>query len=158
MQSDTVDLQMSERGGQEMFQKVSISLLALIWIGWQLYSGLTRYNDDQWPFTGYPMYSWVRHVGDPVYMTKLIGHTMSGRSVTVTPEDFNVTYWGLFHQFEVRGYEELVPQLLLLYNQTRADPQERLRRLDIVQEGAVLGIKDHSKPYKKLLFTYEVNQ
>jgi hypothetical protein len=140
----------------EVAPKLLISALAVIWIGWQLYSGLKILNDDQWPFTGYPMYSISHKVGDPIFQPKLIGYTLGGKQVEITGQDLGIRYYALNWRIRERGPEELLPKTLALYNQTRSEPQERLSRLELVHEGQVYDLRFPLQPYKKTIFTYEV--
>jgi hypothetical protein len=155
MKADTGS-DMKPTGLLEVVSKLLISALAVIWIGWQLYGGLKILNDDQWPFTGYPMYSVSHKVGDPIFQPKLIGYTLGGKQVEVTGEDLGIRYYALVWRTRERGPEGLLAKTLALYNQTRREPQERLSRLDLVHEGQVYGLSFPLQPYKKTIFTYEV--
>jgi len=155
MKADTSD-DMRPTVLPEVVPKLLISALAVIWIGWQLYGGLKIINEDQWPFTGYPMYSFPHKIGDPIFQPKLLGYTLGGRQVEITGQDLGIRYYALAFRIRERGPEELIPKTLALYNQTRSDPQERLSRLDLVHEGQVYGLGFPLQPYKKTIFSYEV--
>lgn len=143
-------------GPLEVGSKLLISALAVVWIGWQFYSDLKVVNEDQWPFTGYPMYSVTHKIGDPIFQPKLIGYTLGGRQVEVTGEDLGIRYYALVWRILERGPEELIPKALAIYNQTRSEPQERLYRLDLVHEGQVFEVRFPLRSYKKTILAYEV--
>jgi hypothetical protein len=146
-----------KRGGLlEVVSKLLISALAVTWIGWQLYGGLKILNDDQWPFTGYPMYDGSHKVGDPIFKPKLLGYTVGGKQLEITGESLGIRYYALVWRIMERGPEELLPKALALYNQTRSEPQERLSRLDLVHEGQVYDLRFPLEPYKKSIFSYEL--
>jgi len=155
MKADTRN-DMKPMGLPDVVPKLLISAMAIIWIGWQLYGGLKIINEDQWPFTGYPMYSGTHKIGDPIFQPKLIGYTLGGGQVEVTGEDLGIRYYALVWRIMERGPEELIPKALALYNQTRSETQERLSRLDLVHEGHIYGLRFPLQPYKKTIFSYEV--
>jgi hypothetical protein len=150
--------------GREALWKAMLSAIALTWISLQLYTGL-KLKDSTWPFTGYPMYSSSRHVGDATEIVRLKGVTVEGKPVKITDDDFGLSFHGLRHRLDKRirrmkkqpgSLEAYAARLLAVYNQTRTDPQERLVRLEIVYEGRVLGSGGFSAPYSKTIFIYEI--
>jgi hypothetical protein len=142
-----------------------LSGIALIWISLQLYTGL-KLKDSTWPFTGYPMYSPSRHVGDATEIVRLKGLTVEGKPVEITADDFGLSFHGLRHKLEKRirkmkkqpdNLEAYAARLLVIYNRTKVHLQERLVRLEIVYEGRVLGSRGFSAPYSKTIFIHEID-
>jgi hypothetical protein len=145
--------------------KAMLSVIALIWIGLQLYTGL-KLRDSTWPFTGYPMYSPSHHVGDTTQIVRLKGLTVEGKPVEITGEDFGLSFHGLRDRLEKRirrvkkqpgNLESYARRLLIIYNQTKVHLQERIVRLEIVYEGRVLSARGFSAPSSKTIFTYELD-
>lgn len=165
MKSNGLDRHAAARLGRSTLRKVTLSAIALIWIALQLFAGL-RIKEGGWPFTGYPMYSPSHHVGDATKIVRLKGLTVPGKPVAITADDFGLSFHGLRQRLDKRimarkqqpqDLEAYVARLLAIYNQTRANPQERLSRLEILYEGRILGSGGSSKPYSKTIFTYQVD-
>jgi hypothetical protein len=140
----------------DVVSKLFISALAVTWIGWQLYSGLKMSNDDQWPFTGYPMYSETRKIGDPIVQPKLIGYTLGGRQVEIAPRDLKISYHALNMRLYERSSKDVLSEVVIIYNRARSEPQEHISRIDLVYEGWVYDAQFPLQPYKKTHVTYEV--
>jgi hypothetical protein len=165
MKSNGLDRHAAARLGRGALRKGTLSAIALIWIALQLYVGL-KVKDGTWPFTGYAMYSPSHHVGDATKIVRLRGLTVLGKPVTITADDFGLSYLGLRQRLDKRIMARIqqpqdlgayAARLLAIYNQTRANPQERLSRLEILYEGRILGSGGSSKPYSKTIFTYQVD-
>jgi hypothetical protein len=71
--------------------KFIISLMIILWLGLQLWTGVT-FRDHTWPFIGFPMYAHKRGVTFDNEVRKILlrGVTVEGKDVEVIPEDFGM--------------------------------------------------------------------
>lgn len=144
-----------------MLKKVLISLIIVLWLLLQIYTGFLKvpYQADTWPFITYSMYAQKHEIGEKAILLRLYGKTVSGNVVEVTTGDFAMNYWG----FRKQAWDKLLSpetresyafELISIYNQRQNDPSQKLRNLQIVSEGRVVTKDGFSELTPEILFTH----
>lgn len=144
-----------------MLKKVLISLIIVLWLILQTYTGFLKvpYQADTWPFITYSMYAQKHEIGEKAILLRLYGKTVSGEVVEATTEDFGMNYWGFRKQawdklLSPEARESYASELISIYNQRQNDPSQRLTNLQIISEGRMVTKDGFSDLIPEILFTY----
>jgi hypothetical protein len=145
-----------------MSKKIIISLIIVIWFLIQTYIGFFGIKEqwDTWPFTTYSMYAQKIKPGDRAIQLRLFGHTVSGRIIEITPEDFGMpnrrflrdAWPNILNPGTRKTYAS---ELISIYNQRQKKPSQKLKDLQIISESRVITRNGPSELFEEILFTYK---
>ena len=142
-----------------MANKLTISLIIVVWILLQIFTGFFVESRRTWPFVAYPMYAGKHNIGDKVTELRLYGHTVSGKFIEVSSQEFGLQYWG----FRWQGWSKLLDpktrkfyasRLFSLYNQKHKGTPQELKELQVTLESIMVTRNGPSDLIREIVFTY----